>query len=138
VIIDPHLLHRATHPVFLSYDYPEASQGSLYIRSRLKRPPSFVPSNNNIDRLVTNDTSQLAFLNNTVAMSHTNSDQGSSKGKAPDATAIGFRPQANMTVEPPKPEDLQKSYASIVGDDAGPKGWYGSMSMSPAPVNIQP
>ncbi|KAI0025787.1 stomatin family protein [Xylariomycetidae sp. FL0641] len=39
----------------------------------------------------------------------------------------GFRPQANMTVEPPKEEDLQQSYASIVGNDANPKGWYGSM-----------
>ena len=59
------------------------------------------------------------------------SDQGSSKGKAPEhneANNVGFRPQANMVVEPPKPEDLQKSYASIVGDDAGPQGWYGSMS----------
>jgi len=60
------------------------------------------------------------------------SDHGSSKGKATDHSeannAVGFRPQANMTVEPPKPEDLQKSYASIVGNDANPKGWYGSMS----------
>ena len=46
-------------------------------------------------------------------------------GKIPD---VGFRPQANMAVVPPKKEDLQKSYASIVGDDHNPAGWYGSMS----------
>lgn len=64
------------------------------------------------------------------------SDHGSSKGKAPEqndvSNNIGFRPQVNMTVEPPKPEDLQKSYASIVGDDSGPQGWYGSMSTPPS------
>jgi len=51
-----------------------------------------------------------------------------SKGKQADP-AGGFRPAANMTVQPPKPEDLQKSYASLVGNDADAKGWYGSMSM---------
>ncbi|OAA57466.1 stomatin family protein [Niveomyces insectorum RCEF 264] len=40
---------------------------------------------------------------------------------------LGFRPQVNMAVEPPRKEDLQKSYASIVGDDGNPAGWYGSM-----------
>jgi len=62
------------------------------------------------------------------------SDQGSAKGKAPindhaetETTQIGFRPQANMVVIPPKREDLQMSYASIVDDNANPKGWYGSM-----------
>lgn len=57
-------------------------------------------------------------------------DQGPSKGKATDsggASNGGFRPQANMTVEPPKPEDLQKSYASVIDPDSNPKGWYGSM-----------
>lgn len=46
-------------------------------------------------------------------------------------SAAGFRAQANMTtvVQPPREEDLQRSYASIVGNDANPKGWYGSMSM---------
>ncbi|UNI19879.1 hypothetical protein JDV02_006023 [Purpureocillium takamizusanense] len=39
----------------------------------------------------------------------------------------GFQPQGKMTVQPPKKEDLQKSYASIVGDDGNPSGWYGSM-----------
>ncbi|KAJ9149969.1 Stomatin family protein [Pleurostoma richardsiae] len=41
--------------------------------------------------------------------------------------ATGFRPQANMSVEPPRPEDLQRSYATVVDTDANPKGWYGSM-----------
>ncbi|KAI0131560.1 stomatin-like protein [Daldinia grandis] len=49
---------------------------------------------------------------------HTN---GSSSSQA------GFQPQINMTVERPREEDLQQSYASIVGTDANPKGWYGSM-----------
>jgi hypothetical protein len=41
----------------------------------------------------------------------------------------GFRPQNNMmTVEPPKKEDLQHSYATVVANDANPSGWYGSMS----------
>ncbi|KAK0706921.1 stomatin-like protein [Lasiosphaeria miniovina] len=59
------------------------------------------------------------------------SDNASSKGKSTDPILNGgggFRPQVPMTVEPPKPEDLQKSYASIVGDEnAGAHGWYGSM-----------
>jgi erythrocyte band 7 integral membrane protein len=46
-------------------------------------------------------------------------------------TPIGFRPQQNMAVEPPRAHDLQPSYATIVANDANPKGWYGSMSMSP-------
>lgn len=45
----------------------------------------------------------------------------------------GFRAQAGMTVQRPRQEDLQKSYASIVGNDANPKGWYGSMSMQLLP-----
>ncbi|KAI0136887.1 erythrocyte band 7 integral membrane protein [Xylariales sp. AK1849] len=53
------------------------------------------------------------------------------KDKGPEANGndrpIGFRPQQVMAVEPPRPEDLQQSYASIVGIDANPKGWYGSM-----------
>ncbi|XXG97881.1 hypothetical protein Hte_004195 [Hypoxylon texense] len=52
------------------------------------------------------------------AVDHAN---GSSAGPA------GFRSQAGMVVERPKQEDLQASYASIVGNDANPKGWYGSM-----------
>lgn len=53
-----------------------------------------------------------------------------SSSKQPDISSqTGFRPQVNMTVQPPRQEDLQQSYASIVGNDASPKGWYGSMSM---------
>lgn len=59
------------------------------------------------------------------------STPGSSK--AADTNGVGgqaggFRPQGPMTVQPPRQEDLQKSYASIVGTDADAKGWYGSMS----------
>ncbi|KAK0748484.1 hypothetical protein B0T21DRAFT_324213 [Apiosordaria backusii] len=50
------------------------------------------------------------------------------KGKAPESTNGGFRPQGNMVaVVPPKPEDLQRSYATVVDANANPKGWYGSM-----------
>ncbi|ROV97452.1 hypothetical protein VMCG_06832 [Cytospora schulzeri] len=51
-----------------------------------------------------------------------------STSKQPDINGqTGFRPQVNMTVQPPRQEDLQQSYASIVGNDASAKGWYGSM-----------
>ncbi|RYP87674.1 hypothetical protein DL770_004753 [Monosporascus sp. CRB-9-2] len=56
-----------------------------------------------------------------------------SKGKGPgnvnggEQTAVGFRSQGNMVVERPRQEDLQQSYASIVGTDADAKGWYGLM-----------
>jgi len=53
---------------------------------------------------------------------------GAAKGKLQDINGdIGFRPQMNMTIQPPTPDDLQKSYASIVAEDGNPKGWYGSM-----------
>ncbi|KAK3941727.1 hypothetical protein QBC46DRAFT_381843 [Diplogelasinospora grovesii] len=55
------------------------------------------------------------------------SDQGSSSKHPEPLNGGGFRPMVNMTVQPPKQEDLQKSYASIVGNDADAKGWYGSM-----------
>lgn len=60
------------------------------------------------------------------------STPGSSKAADTNGVggATGFRPQGPMVVQPPKQEDLQKSYASIVGNDANPKGWYGSMSKS--------
>jgi hypothetical protein len=56
------------------------------------------------------------------------SDHGSSKGKATDnaATNGGFQSQGQMRVEPPKREDLQRSYASIV-DEVHFPGWYGAM-----------
>lgn len=59
-------------------------------------------------------------------------DSTPSSSKAPAESngqhPSGFRSQAGMTVQRPRQEDLQKSYASIVGNDANPKGWYGSMS----------
>ncbi|KAK7752604.1 hypothetical protein SLS62_005373 [Diatrype stigma] len=63
----------------------------------------------------------------------TTSSIGASKGKGPDPIngghdgTPGFRPQAKMVVERPRQEDLQQSYASIVGNDADAKGWYGTM-----------
>merc|ERR1712000_683300 len=32
-----------------------------------------------------------------------------------------------MTVQPPKEDDLQRSYATTVGSEANPPGWYGKM-----------
>lgn len=65
-------------------------------------------------------------------MNNAPSTPGSSK--AADTNGVGaqtgFRPQGPMVVQPPRQEDLQKSYASIVGNDADAKGWYGSMSKS--------
>jgi len=52
--------------------------------------------------------------------------QNASSGVSNKDTVIGFRPQ-QMAVIPPREQDLQQSYASIVGNDANPKGWYGSM-----------
>lgn len=56
---------------------------------------------------------------------------GADHGKQPATSGSsqqGFRQQAAMTVEPPRQEDLQKSYATVVDSNASPKGWYGSMS----------
>ncbi|KAK1986367.1 SPFH domain/Band 7 family protein [Colletotrichum cereale] len=39
----------------------------------------------------------------------------------------GFKPHGEMTVKPPTKEDLQRSYAKVVEEDANPKGWYGMM-----------
>ncbi|KPM40291.1 hypothetical protein AK830_g6298 [Neonectria ditissima] len=52
---------------------------------------------------------------------------GDSSSKAPEAPAVGFQTQSKMAVVPPKKEDLQRSYATIVENDANPKGWYGTM-----------
>ncbi|KAK4140784.1 stomatin-like protein [Dichotomopilus funicola] len=58
---------------------------------------------------------------------HSDDDRGSSS-KAPlnPATNGGFKPQQKMRVERPKPEDLQRSYASVV-DEVHFPGWYGAM-----------
>lgn len=42
--------------------------------------------------------------------------------------AGGFVSQQRMAVAPPREDDLQQSYAKVVGSEANPKGWYGSMS----------
>ncbi|KAK4122858.1 hypothetical protein N657DRAFT_646612 [Parathielavia appendiculata] len=59
------------------------------------------------------------------------SDQGSWKGKATDngPSNGGFRSQQAMKVEPPRLEDLQKSYASVLEDPRSP-GWYATMISS--------
>lgn len=62
-------------------------------------------------------------------MSHEVNGGGSSK--APEEGNIGFQPQNKMTVQPPKQEDLQRSYATVVSNDVASGGWYGSMSKSP-------
>jgi len=51
--------------------------------------------------------------------------QGSSSKAAEEV--IGFQPTNKMEVQPPKKEDLQRSYATTVTSEASPKGWYGSM-----------
>lgn len=80
-------------------------------------------------------------------MSDLNGQGSSSKAQAPalgqdyDSTTAfggGFQPQTKMTVQPPKKEDLQRSYGTLVGDDANPKGWYGSMSASRPPSTRVP
>jgi hypothetical protein len=64
---------------------------------------------------------------------------GYSNGKTPevDANDEGYRPtrgprvtpHALVTVEPPRREDLQPSYAQVLSnDDASAHGWYGGMS----------
>ncbi|KAF3067319.1 hypothetical protein GL218_08700 [Daldinia childiae] len=54
-------------------------------------------------------------------------NKGVERTNGSSSSQAGFQPQVNMTVERPRQEDLQQSYASIVGTDANPKGWYGSM-----------
>jgi hypothetical protein len=50
---------------------------------------------------------------------HTSDQSSTTKGKGADVNGggpAGFRPQHNMVaVVPPREEDLQKSYATIVG-----------------------
>ncbi|KAF4471041.1 stomatin [Fusarium albosuccineum] len=54
---------------------------------------------------------------------------GGSTSKAPATVpdgSGGFQAQHKMTVVPPKKEDLQRSYATVVDANANPQGWYGS------------
>lgn len=60
-------------------------------------------------------------------------------GKQPAATSSATdqpKPQPAMVVVPPRQEDLQKSYATVVDPNANPKGWYGSMSMLPSSPSL--
>lgn len=64
-------------------------------------------------------------------MSAVNGAGHGSSSKAADVDGLpGFQPQNKMTVKPPSGDDLQESYAAVVGSEANLKGWYGSMSMS--------
>jgi erythrocyte band 7 integral membrane protein len=54
---------------------------------------------------------------------------GSSGSKVPEGESStgGFQAQNKMTVQPPKQDDLQQSYATVVRTDVDYKGWYGGM-----------
>lgn len=55
--------------------------------------------------------------------------------------AAGSSHNPILNVEPPRKEDLQPSYAQLLGDaDAGNYGWYGSMSKlnNPRAVSHRP
>lgn len=56
-----------------------------------------------------------------------NGGGSSSKAAASVEGSGGFQAQHKMKVEPPKKEDLQRSYARIVEEDATPDGWYARM-----------
>lgn len=94
--------------------------------------PSLAPTDSNKSN---NTTSSARPLSPTVNMSApAYAGQGSSSSsKAPaadhDPSDGGFKPQQQMTVQPPSKDDLQRSYATVVDADANPKGWYGTMSM---------
>ncbi|EPE07558.1 stomatin-like protein [Ophiostoma piceae UAMH 11346] len=68
-----------------------------------------------------------AFFSPSAGMSAPAGPSTDANGATKSVPDVGFRPQANMAVVPPRKEDLQMSYASIVGDDHNPSGWYGSM-----------
>ncbi|KAG6041951.1 hypothetical protein E4U41_000066 [Claviceps citrina] len=56
-------------------------------------------------------------------MAHVNGQGSSSKAPA----THGYESGPKMEVQPPRQEDLQQSYATVVGNDPNPKGWYGGM-----------
>ena len=69
-----------------------------------------------------------AFFSPSAGMSAPAGPSTGTNGATKSVPDVGFRPQANMAVVPPRKEDLQMSYASIVGDDDhNPSGWYGGM-----------
>ncbi len=61
---------------------------------------------------------------------HNASSKAPDYESTPSAAAVGgFQAAKPMTVQPPRQEDLQVSYATTVDAEANPKGWYGNMSM---------
>lgn len=56
--------------------------------------------------------------------------ESSKRSASPEGTSNGtggFQPQHKMRVEPPRREDLQQSYATVVSEEAQAKGLYGTM-----------
>jgi hypothetical protein len=69
------------------------------------------------------------------ASHHANSGS-SSKNPNGEHSLGGFQAQNKMAVQPPREDDLQQSYATVVRTDADHKGWYGGMSKSHMPFLI--
>jgi erythrocyte band 7 integral membrane protein len=67
-------------------------------------------------------------MSSTEGMIDGGSSSAQHKALAPGDGNGGFVPSNKMTVEPPKKEDLQRKYATVVEHEAGPNDWYGSMS----------
>ncbi|KEY64083.1 hypothetical protein S7711_07445 [Stachybotrys chartarum IBT 7711] len=70
---------------------------------------------------------------NNNAGSINDNSAGGSTSKAPAANGEtpslgGFQAQHKMAVQPPRKEDLQRSYATVVTEDVGPTDWYGKMT----------
>jgi erythrocyte band 7 integral membrane protein len=66
-----------------------------------------------------------ADLNGARGADHADLNGGSSK--APEISNAGFQPTNKMVVQPPRKEDLQRTYATTVEDVENPRGWYGVM-----------
>ena len=69
-------------------------------------------------------------MSSTEGMINGGSSSANPKAPAPAPTEGngGFVSQHKMSVEPPKKEDLQRKYATVVEHEAGTNDWYGSMS----------
>ncbi|KAF4976466.1 hypothetical protein FZEAL_6866 [Fusarium zealandicum] len=67
-------------------------------------------------------------MSSTDGMLHGAGSSSKAATTAPVDGNGGFMAQHKMAVEPPKREDLQQSYGTVVEPDANPKGWYGSMT----------
>lgn len=76
------------------------------------------------------DTGKASSVNNGLHLKPAADGPGVSGGFRPTHTP-GRSDNPIMNVEPPRREDLQPSYATLVGEsDQGNHGWYGSMSKS--------